>query len=433
MTHFSAKTRLSDTRYLNDPLEGSYCVQVIKRIASELLQQDIITETFYRLVHDVKLNDRELFPNGNKIELDEYKTYMRFITEECPPRDIEEQLLFNNRMAGSYAGANLYRPIDEDFMKELASILTENMDRGGPDYREGDSADSAALFVEEFFFPPAYVLSQRMRELCTFLASLQIHPLIKAGVAQIYLFAVRPFREGNERLGRLLSCMILLRAGYSFFSDVSLSALIARKSYGYYEAVANSLREENGGNLTYFLECFLGLLSRAVDERRLRMEKAQAQGLQNEQAMAQTPLMPVTHEQPFPPDDGPGSGSAHEAGADGGQSKASGFSLSGYTTIPAAETARSGTETTGQVSCPAELLECEAHDKNTLSGRVADCLLRRLNDGQRVFTSREIVAELGICPQQVSTYIRKYKGCGIIELDHKDDRSSYYRFVQNGE
>ena len=30
--------------------------------------------------------------------------------------------------------------------------------------------------------------------------------------------------EGNERLGRILSMIVLLRSGYSFFSEVSLSA-----------------------------------------------------------------------------------------------------------------------------------------------------------------------------------------------------------------
>ena len=37
---------------------------------------------------------------------------MDFLTGGQPPRDIEEQLITNNRVAGSYASANLYRPIE---------------------------------------------------------------------------------------------------------------------------------------------------------------------------------------------------------------------------------------------------------------------------------------------------------------------------------
>ena len=92
--------------------------------------------------------------------------------------------------------------------------------------------------------------------------------------------------------------MILLRSGYSFFSDVSLSALIARRSYAYYEASANILREENEGDMTYFVEYYLELLSRAVDERRLRIQNAENEVRQAEIEMARTTLSPPSHTGP---------------------------------------------------------------------------------------------------------------------------------------
>ncbi len=46
--------------------------------------------------------------------------------------------------------------------------------------------------------------------------------------------------------------------------------------------MANILREENGGDLTYFIEYFLELLSRAVDERRLRINRKEEQARQAE-------------------------------------------------------------------------------------------------------------------------------------------------------
>lgn len=174
---------------------------------------------------------------------------MEFLTGEQPPRDIEEQLIANNRMAGSYASGNLYRRIDSDILCELAAILTEGMDRGGGDFRTTDEVDFAAADGETFSFHTPTVICDSVNELCDFLAAQDVHPLIKAAVAQAYILVLRPFPEGNERLGRILSSMILLRAGYTFFSDVSLSALIARKGYAYYDAIVNILRVENGGDL----------------------------------------------------------------------------------------------------------------------------------------------------------------------------------------
>ena len=89
------------------------------------------------------------------------KEAMEFITAEQQPRDIEEQLLLNNRAAGSYAGANLYRPIDEAFLKELVSLLTEGMDRGGAEYRNDDDTGTGAVFGEEFIFPSAQLIPER--------------------------------------------------------------------------------------------------------------------------------------------------------------------------------------------------------------------------------------------------------------------------------
>lgn len=127
--------------------------------------------------------------------------------------------------------------------------------------------------------------------------------MIKSAVAQAWTMVVRLFSEGNERLGRILSSVILVRAGYTFFDEVSLSSLIARKGYGYFDAMANIMREENGGDLTYFLEYYLELLSRAVDERRLRMSMKEEENRVAEQEMAHTPLsasVPLTGQDPEP-------------------------------------------------------------------------------------------------------------------------------------
>ena len=68
--------RLSDTRYMNDPLEGRYYVQVIKRAAQELLYEGVITEEFCKMIDEVNIDQRKAFPYENRIEFDEYNTYM---------------------------------------------------------------------------------------------------------------------------------------------------------------------------------------------------------------------------------------------------------------------------------------------------------------------------------------------------------------------
>ena len=225
---------------------------------------------------------------------------MDFLTGDRPPRSIEEQMIANNRMAGSYASGNLYRSVDPALLQELAVLLTGGMDKGGQEYRTTTDVDFSSVDEEVFEFPGPHVIPECVAELCSYLADRTVHPLIKAAVAQAYVYIVRPFPDGNERLGRVLSSMILLRAGYGFFSEVSLSALIARKSYAYYEAMANILRTENGNDMTFFTEFFLELLSRAVDERRLRIRQREEASRQAEMELARTVLAPPPASAPLP-------------------------------------------------------------------------------------------------------------------------------------
>ena len=222
---------------------------------------------------------------------------MNFLTSEQQPRDIEEQLITNNRAASSYASKNMFRKIDIDFLQELIFILTDGMDYGGSDFRTSDTVDFTLMTDESYNFPSAGQIPMRVTQMKNFLADPNTHPLIKAAVAQAWMIIVQPFPEGNERLGRILSSIILLRSGYTFFSEVSLSALISRKSYGYYESLANILREENGFDLTYFIEYFFELLSRAIDERKLRQNKREEENRQAEIAMAHMPLVPAPHKE----------------------------------------------------------------------------------------------------------------------------------------
>lgn len=357
---------------------------------------------------------------------------MDFLTGGQPPRDIEEQLITNNRVAGSYASANLYRPIEAGLLRELITILTDGMDEGGQDYRTTETVDYSPADGEQFSFPSARTVPDRVGELSAFLASPQIHPLIKAAVAQAYMIILRPFPEGNERLGRVLSSMILLRAGYSFFSDVSLSALIARKSYGYYEAMSNILREENGGDLTYFLEYFLELLSRAVDERRLRMTQREEQARQAEQELAKTPLASAPSPPVPSPDDSPHERKAITPQTEHAQAEEVASDLSGFQAVALTETLESGIDRTAQ-GTPIELLTQYAKDPTKVIGQMSAFLLMRMKAGKMQFTTAELAEAMHIIPRQFSSSIRYMKEQGIIQLERRDSHQKYYKICTEEE
>ena len=357
---------------------------------------------------------------------------MDFLASGEQPRDIEEQMIANNRMAGKFATENLYRGIDTEFLRGLAYLLTDGMDNGGQDYRMTDDAEYAGTGGEQFSFPPAATIPDRIEALCAYLASPQSHPLIKAGVAQGYMQILQPFPEGSDRIGRILSSMILLRAGYTFFSDVSLSALIARKSYAYYEATANILREDNGGDLTYFLEFFMELLSRAVDERALRQQRREEQDLQTEQQLARTaltaPAIPPPDSLPDEPvGDPPKQPELPPAAVETPGKEEEGDLLDGFFTVPAQEPDAKPVLLQNRVPERSmeqirELLLEAANNRGANIRRCAEMLLGYFNQGKQFFTRKEIAEDCGFDPSQTSDMITQFRSKGIIRKEEATNK-----------
>lgn len=99
-----------------------------------------------------------------------------------------------------------------------------------------------------------------VEELVRFLRDPHFHPLVKGTIAHAYILATQPLTVGNGRLARLLTHIVLLRSGYSYLLNASLSAVIARHSADYISAVRSIFLPENAGSLTGFLEFMMEML-----------------------------------------------------------------------------------------------------------------------------------------------------------------------------
>ena len=267
-------------------------VAASERLCEEALNQETLLDP-YRASMTSAMTEEMFFTSfveGAQIPLQEAMDFLQRGTE---PESIQEQMIWNNRRAWAEMMGTLYRPLDERFVRSLAFILTEEMDNCAEDYRQSDQHPIAAMNSEEYAVPPAYSLPDRMREYYGFLQQPDLHPLIRAAAAQAYLLVTRPFPEGNERLSRMMSSAVLLRSGYDFFRDISISSVIARESYRYYKCMCEIIRGENGGDMTYFMEYYLELLVRALDAQNERTRKREQEALEREREMAREPLRPA--------------------------------------------------------------------------------------------------------------------------------------------
>jgi Fic family protein len=65
----------------------------------------------------------------------------------------------------------------------------------------------------------------------------QLHPLLITAVFTVVFLEIHPFQDGNGRVSRILTTLLLLRAGYSYLPYSSLESVIEQSKEGYYLAL----------------------------------------------------------------------------------------------------------------------------------------------------------------------------------------------------
>jgi Fic family protein len=94
------------------------------------------------------------------------------------------------------------------------------------------------------------------------------HPLLLVGCYVFDFLAIHPFRDGNGRIGRLLTLLLLYQSGYEVGRYISLERLISESRESYYDALeaAGHGWHEGEHNIWPWLEYLLGILRAAYRE-----------------------------------------------------------------------------------------------------------------------------------------------------------------------
>jgi len=65
----------------------------------------------------------------------------------------------------------------------------------------------------------------------------RLHPLLIVAIFIVVFLEIHPFQDGNGRLSRVLTTLLLLRAGYAYVPYSSLESVIEKSKEGYYLAL----------------------------------------------------------------------------------------------------------------------------------------------------------------------------------------------------
>ncbi len=90
-----------------------------------------------------------------------------------------------------------------------------------------------------------------------------IDPVMKAGLAHLWLVSIHPFDDGNGRIARAVADMALARSENSSQRFYSMSAQIRQERATYYDILERTQKADM--DITPWMEWFLGCLGRAID------------------------------------------------------------------------------------------------------------------------------------------------------------------------
>lgn len=111
--------------------------------------------------------------------------------------------------------------------------------------------------------PPACVLAKETEDLLDYVNNDASDELIKAGIAHLWFVILHPFDDGNGRIARTITDMLLAKSDNSPLRFYSMSAQIQKKRKGYYEILERT--QKGSMDITQWLVWFLENLLIAIN------------------------------------------------------------------------------------------------------------------------------------------------------------------------
>lgn len=149
-------------------------------------------------------------------------------------------------------------PITENHIRQLHRDLlrySEKDERHRGEYKTlpnhvGAFDETGKMIGIVFETASPFDTPRRMAELVAWLNEVRelkrLHPLLIVAIFTVVFLEIHPFQDGNGRLSRILTTLLLLQAGYVYVPYSSLESVIEQSKEGYYLA----LRQTQGTILT---------------------------------------------------------------------------------------------------------------------------------------------------------------------------------------
>jgi len=178
-------------------------------------------------------------------------------------------------------------PLTENHVKQIHGVLLRHVEKDArhrghyrtlPNRIEAFDADGKSLgviFATASPFETPRLMERLVQWTRGSLEAREHHPLLVIAAFAVRFLAIHPFQDGNGRLSRILTTLLLLRAGYEHVPYASLERVIEESREGYYRALraAQSTLDGDESRLGDWVSFFLRCLVRQKDTLATRIER----------------------------------------------------------------------------------------------------------------------------------------------------------------
>lgn len=216
--------------------------------------------------------ERRAFATRDEQEVAGYAAAMETVFESWQAIDLTE-----NHIRQLHRDLLRYSTKDERHRGSYKT-LPNHVEAFGPDGRS-----LGVVFATATPFDTPRLMSELVAWVQDQARTARLHPLLITAVFVVVFLAIHPFQDGNGRLSRILTTLLLLRAGYAYVPYGSLETVIEQRKDAYYLALRETQRTllSDAPDWAPWLGFFLGALQQQKRrlEQRIERERTLLAGL----------------------------------------------------------------------------------------------------------------------------------------------------------
>lgn len=207
----------------------------------------------------------------------------QIVNEKTTPKNRDEQ-----EIAGYRDALNIIHdsfdaiPITQNYILQLHKIMYSHMNNPLAGRTKTVQNYISATYpdghTETLFIPLApYETPEALDRICEeynrVIGNMELEPLIAIPIFIHDFLCIHPFNDGNGRMSRLLTALLLYRSGFYVGKYISLEAKIAKNKDLYYNSLAKSQTgwHEGNENAVPFIKYILGTILAAYKDFEERM------------------------------------------------------------------------------------------------------------------------------------------------------------------